>query len=294
MHVSDVRRFYRGRSRTTLLFFARQFHRPWRRLARAMRLSAALPLVAMLGACATVPETGRSQLLLISPEQEFQLGLSEFSKLKQSTPASRDPAQNAMLQRVGRRIAAVAPLPNARWEFVLFDRAGTANAFCLPGGKVGVYTGMLAITQNEAGLATVIGHEVAHAVARHGAERISEGLLVQLGGELLEQALQTRPGATQELILGAYGIGADVGVMLPHSRKQELEADHLGLLYMARAGYDPREAVAFWQRFSAYARQQGGGRIEFLSTHPLDDTRIARLNALMPRALAEYRAAGGR
>ena len=143
---------------------------------------------ALLGACATVPETGRSQILLVSPAQESQLGFQEFEKLKKTVPISRDAAANAQLQRVGQRIAAVASLPNARWEFVLFDKPDTPNAFCLPGGKVGVFSGILPITKDDAGLATVIGHEVAHAVARHGAERMSEAMLIQLGGQILEQA----------------------------------------------------------------------------------------------------------
>lgn len=252
-------------------------------------------LTVALGACATVPETGRHQLLLVSPAEEMQLGLTEFEKMKKQVPISKDVRATALVERVGRRIAAVAPLPNARWEFVLFDKADTPNAFCLPGGKVGVYSGILPITRDEAGLATVIGHEVAHAVARHGAERISQGLLVQLGGEVLAAAMQSRPESTQALVLGAYGIGSEVGVMLPHSREQELEADRIGLIYMARAGYDPREAVEFWQRFKAWSAGHGGGRTPaFLSTHPLDDQRIARLRALLPQAIAEYQKAGGR
>lgn len=241
---------------------------------------------ALLAGCAVVPETGRSQLLLVSAQQENQLGLTEFDKLKQSTSISKDAATTAMLQRVGQRIAAVAPLPNAQWEFVLFDDAKTANAFCLPGGKVGVYTGILPITKDEAGLATVIGHEVAHAVARHGGERLSEGLLLQLGGVALDVAMKNNTQATRQIAQSAYGITSQVGVALPHSRKQELEADHIGLLYMARAGYDPRAAVAFWQRFAAV---KGGGQIAFLSTHPVDATRIARLEELMPQAEEEYR-----
>jgi predicted Zn-dependent protease len=247
-----------------------------------------LTLIA-LSACATVPETGRQQLLLISPAEEAQLGLSEFEKLKRSTPIAKDSGVNALLQRVGQRVAAVAPLPNATWEFVAFDKPDVPNAFCLPGGKVGVFTGILPITQDEAGLATVIGHEVAHAVARHGAERMSEGLLLQMGGEILAVAMQTKPAATRAMIQQAYGIGATVGVALPHSREQELEADHLGLLYMARAGYDPREAVNFWKRFAEWSRGRGGQPVEFLSTHPLDARRIAEIERFLPQAEAEYR-----
>ena len=198
-----------------------------------------------------------------------------------------------MVRRVGERIAAVAPLPNAQWEFVVFDDPKTANAFCLPGGKVGVYTGLLPLAANEDGLATVIGHEVAHAVARHGGERMSEALLTQLGGQLLGTALQNKGEQTRNLWLGVYGLSSQVGWTLPHSRNQESEADHLGLLYMARAGYDPRAAVEFWMRFDAYNKQHGQQHWEFLSTHPLDERRIAALEAQMPAALAEYRKYGG-
>jgi metalloendopeptidase OMA1, mitochondrial len=252
----------------------------------------AMAIIAMLQACETVPETGRRQLSLVGSGEVTQLSLSEFDKLKKETPISHDASQNALVRRVGERIAAVAPLPNAQWEFVLFDKPDVMNAFCLPGGKVGVYSGILKITQNEAGLATVVGHEVSHAVARHGEERMSEGLLLQLGGTALAALTQSRPEAAQQLIQSAYGVGANIGIMLPHSRKQELEADHLGLIYMARAGYDPHEAVAFWQRFKDYNEKQGGGRPpEFLSTHPVDDNRIAQLQELLPQATAEYQKA---
>ncbi len=259
---------------------------------QVIRLSAAL-LFVLLAGCETVPETGRSQLLLISPTQEAQLGLTEFEKLKSSTPISEDAELNDMLQRVGKRVAAVAPLKDARWEFVLFDDPKTANAFCLPGGKVGIYTGILPITKDENGLATVIGHEVAHAVARHGGERVSQGLLVQMGGEALETAMSNQPAATRSLVLQGYGLGSQVGIILPYSRTQELEADQLGLMYMARAGYDPRTAVDFWKRFSAYKGEKSSAPPEFLSTHPVDRTRIAQIQSLMPKALAEYRKAGG-
>ncbi len=251
-------------------------------------------LVGFVAGCATVPETGRRQLLLVSADEEMQLGLSEFEKLKQSTPISKDAALNDMVRRVGQRIAAVAPLPGARWEFVVFDQPDAANAFCLPGGKVGVYTGILPITKDETGLAVVIGHEVAHAVARHGNERMSQALLAQLGGQGLSAALQNSADKTRNLWLGIYAGAATVGWVLPHSRAQESEADRLGLIYMARAGYDPRAAVEFWKRFKAHNDAHGNRQWEFLSTHPLDETRIKALEEQMPAALAEYQKHGSR
>ncbi len=251
--------------------------------------------VALLGllltTCATVPDTGRKQLLLISPPQEMKLGLEAFQKIKQETPISEDPEINALVQQVGKRISAVAPLPDAQWEFVVFDQPDTPNAFCLPGGKVGIYTGILPITRDELGLATVIGHEVAHAVARHGAERMSQGLLAQLGGQIVNIATASKSPQTRALINAAYGVGTTVGVMLPFSRSHELEADRLGQLYMARAGYDPRASIDFWKRFAAWAEKQGKRPPEFLSTHPVGETRIRQLQEFLPQAEAEYRRA---
>lgn len=244
-------------------------------------------IIMLISACTSAPISGRNQLILVSASDEARLGLSEFQKLKQKTPVSQDAQTSAMLQRVGRRIAAVAPLANANWEFVLFEDKA-ANAFCLPGGKVGVYTGLLPVTLDEAGMATVVGHEVAHAVARHGAERISQGLLLEMGGQVLSVAMSKQPAQTQQIISSAYGIGGQVGYILPHSRTQELEADRLGLIYMARAGYDPRQSLAFWQRFSDYMGKKGGQPPVFLSTHPLDQTRINELKRHLPAAMAEY------
>jgi metalloendopeptidase OMA1, mitochondrial len=247
----------------------------------------------LVAACSTVPVTGRKQMLLVSGEQELQLGLTSFDQMKQEVPVSKDARANALVQAVGRRIAAVASkdLPNAQWEFVVFD-SPEANAFCLPGGKVGVYTGILAITKDEAGLATVIGHEVAHAAAHHGAERMSEAMVMQTGGQVVTGLASSDP-RMQALISTVYGAGSTLGRTLPHSRKQESEADHIGLIYMAQAGYNPQEAVNFWQRFSAYNKEKGsGGTPWFLSTHPVDTKRIAALQAEMPEAMKYYRGPG--
>lgn len=233
-------------------------------------------------------------MVLISPSQESQLGLTEFQKMKRAVPVSHDAGINAMVQEVGRRIAAVVPMPNAQWEFVVFDDAKTVNAFCLPGGKVGIYTGILPLTKDATGLATVIGHEVSHAVARHGAERLSEGLIAEGIGIGLGELMRNKPAQATALALQAYGVGSALAVELPHSRKQESEADQLGLIYMARAGYDPRGAVEFWKRFAVFNSRQGGSPPQFLSTHPVDRVRIDQLQQLMPGAVREYEEAGGK
>jgi len=246
--------------------------------------------VAFLNGCSTVPVTGRSQLNLMSAGEEMQLGLTSFDKLKKETPVSRDTAANALLQKVGQRIAAVAraDMPNAQWEFVVFE-SKEVNAFCLPGGKVGVYTGILPITKNEAGMATVLGHEIAHAVARHGGERMTEAMLMQTGGQLLNSSLANTDPRWQAVAQVAYGVTSKVGVELPHSRAQESEADQIGLRYMARAGYNPEVAVQFWQRFAAYNSQQVAATPAFLRTHPTDETRIRQLQQWIPAAKAEFR-----
>lgn len=239
----------------------------------------------LIPACTTVPVTGRQGLNFISSSQELQLGLSSFEQLKREVPISQDAAAKALVQRVGERIAKVAAsdLPDAQWEFVVFESA-EANAFCLPGGKVGVYTGLLPIAQTEAGLAAVIGHEVAHATARHGAQRMSRQMVLAGGQELLGAGVGGKldPG-TQKLALMAYGLGAQVGVDLPFSRSEELEADRIGLTYMAQAGYQPEEAIAFWERFSQ-VQKGGGGTPAFLRTHPMDEERVRELRRWLPEA----------
>jgi len=238
--------------------------------------------------CTTVSETGRKQLILLSPAEETQLGITSFNEMKKEVPVSKDPQANAMVQKVGRRIAAVSGLTNAQWEFVVFE-SKEANAFCLPGGKVGVYTGILPITKDEAGLATVIGHEVAHAAKRHGAERLSNQMLLQTGGQLLGSAVSAADPRWGGVAGTVYGLGSNLGVALPHSRLQESEADHIGLLYMARAGYDPEAAIAFWERFAELDRQSGSGTPWFLKTHPGGEQRIQQLKGWLPEAKAQYR-----
>ncbi len=242
-----------------------------------------------LASCTTEPITGRRQLTgLVSQDQELQLGFNSFDQMKKQVPVSHDPAANAMVQRVGQRIAAVANLPNAQWEFVVFE-SKEANAFCLPGGKVGVYTGILPITQDDNGLATVLGHEAGHALAHHGAERISEAMVLQFGAEAVAAGLSQSSSNLQAAAATAYGLGSQVGVELPHSRTQESSADHIGLVLMARAGYPPEEAVKFWERFAAYNKTQGPGQIWFLRDHPLDEKRIQQLKQWLPEAEKEYR-----
>jgi predicted Zn-dependent protease len=256
--------------------------------AEFLLVSASMALACLLvSSCTTAPVTGRRELSLVSADQEMQLGLASFEELKKNTPVSRDPAANALVQRVGQRIATAASkdLPKAQWEFVVFD-SKEANAFCLPGGKIGVYTGLLPIARDDAGLATVLGHEVAHAAAHHGAERMSQAMVVQAGEKLLDASVSASDPKMQQAATLAYGLGSQVAVLLPFSRKDESEADHIGLVYMARAGYDPQAALEFWQRFAgAVGPSSTPG---FLSTHPVTTARIEQIKKEMPEALAEY------
>jgi len=242
-------------------------------------------LLVVLVACARAPYTNRSQLILIDSQQEMALGTQAFRQVVSRSRIDRDAKVNAAVDDVGRRLAAVAKRPDFRWNFVVFDDDTQVNAFCLPGGKVGVYTGILPVAQDQNGLAVVMGHEIAHAIARHGAERVSQGQLAQLAGQALAVGLGGRPEAG--MVLAAYGLGAQVGVLLPYGRTQESEADHIGLLLMAQAGYDPRAAIEFWERME---RVEHSGAPEFLSTHPSGGTRLQQLRAWMPEATRLYEA----
>lgn len=247
-------------------------------------------LFSLLLSCQSTPVTNRSQLILIPESQEVALGLTAYQEILSKAKLSNDTEKVAMLRRVGERIAAVANQPDYKWEFNLIEDDKQVNAFALPGGKVAVYTGILPLTQTEAGLATVLAHEVAHATARHGGERMSTGLLAQLGMTALNVglALQGKDPKTIEAVSMAYGAGAQVGVLLPFSRKQESEADKIGLIYMAQAGYDPKEALSFWERISKVDKQSPP---EFLATHPSDETRVKQITSWLPEAEKEYQAA---
>ena len=255
-------------------------------------------LAATFVACSKNPITGRSQAHLVSESelqamatQQYQQFLSENRVVAAS--ADRDAE---MVRRVGQRVANAVTkyfnqqgqadaLAGYHWEFNLVQNK-EANAWCMPGGKVVVYTGLLPITQNEAALAMVMGHEISHAVLQHGNERMSQGLIQQLGGVALSVAVSNQPAETQNLFLNAYGVGSQVGVLLPFSRKQELEADHYGMIFGAMAGYNPREAIALWQRMEKASNGQAPP--EFLSTHPAASNRIAQLEKYLPEALKYY------
>ncbi len=249
-----------------------------------------------LVACYTVPETGRSAFSVIGPSDEIRMGISAFNEIKRTEKRSADKNLNAMVQRVGNRVAASAnpDIANAQWEFVLFEN-DQPNAFALPGGKVGVYTGILKITKTDAGLATVLAHEIGHVAARHGAERMSEQLAIGAAGAGLGVALGKQSQSTQQIAMTAFGLGTTGLRVLPHSRAQESEADHIGLIYMAKAGYNPVEAISFWECFRDYNQKKGGTPPEFLSTHPTDQRRIDDLkNRWLPEAQVYYNTSGGK
>ncbi len=255
------------------------------RLRWLVFLSAVLLLAAT--ACQTVPITGRSQLLLLPEGAELQMGYQAYTDVLKKSRISPDPLATAQLRRVGPRIAEATGRTDYRWEFSLIEDP-QVNAFCLPGGKVAVYTGILPITRDDAGLAAVLGHEVAHAIARHGGERISQTLLVQAGLAATQVALANRDPQTVQQVTSLLGAGATVGLLLPWNRSQESEADHLGLIYMAKASYDPHAARDLWVRMAEASRGRQKPP-EFLSTHPADQTRIRQIEGWLPDAMRYYR-----
>jgi predicted Zn-dependent protease len=246
--------------------------------------------------CSSVPLTGRKQLNLIPESEMLSMSFTQYDQFLKDHQESNNAQQVALVKRVGSNIAAAveqylrqngktSEIGNYKWEYHLVEDP-QVNAWCMPGGKIVVYTGILPVTQNENGLAVVLGHEIAHAVAHHGNERMSQGLLAQLGGVALSEALKSKPAQTQQLWMSVYGVGAQVGVLLPYSRTQESEADHLGLIFMAMAGYDPNGALEFWQRMQA---QSQGEPPVFLSDHPANQTRINDIKAELPEAMKYYK-----
>jgi predicted Zn-dependent protease len=239
-------------------------------------------------ACATVPYTQRSQLVLLSESEEMKLGADAYQEVLAKEKVVRDPQVVGLVTEVGDRIARVANKPEYRWQFTVIDDPKQANAFALPGGKVAVYTGIFPVARDTAGLATVVGHEIAHAIARHGAERMSQGVVAQVAGTGLAVSLGNQAPATRNAVMQAFGLGVQVGALMPFGRGQESEADHIGMILMAKAGYDPAAALGLWRRFEA-----GGssGPPEFLSTHPSYGTRVQQLEKWLPEAQSYYRPA---
>ncbi len=256
-----------------------------------------LLLVALfLSSCSTVMLTGRRQLSLVSDSELNQMSFTAYKQLKDSVPLSTDKTNSALVKRVGTNISNAvekfmkangmeSEIKNFEWEYNLF-KVNQVNAFAMPGGKIAVYDGILPKTLNETGLAVVIGHEIAHVVAKHSAERLSQQMAAQYGGAFLGALAGTKSAALEQSIGMLYGIGVQTAVLLPFSRKQEYEADELGLYFMAMAGYNPNEAPKFWERMTA---DNTKGASDFMSTHPSDEKRIARLKEAAPKAMQYYK-----
>jgi len=253
-------------------------------------------LSTLLAGCATVPMTGRKQLTIIPDGEMNAMSFQQYDQVLAESQLSQDAEATAAIKRVGAKIQGAveqyfeqngwsAHLKGYKWEFNLIE-SEQINAWCMPGGKVAFYTGILPLCQDDAGIAVVMGHEIAHAIAEHGNERMSHGMLVQMGGMALSEAIESKPEETQALYMTAFAVGAQYGAMLPYSRKHESEADEMGLIFMAMAGYDPRTAPQFWTRMASLGGQKPP---EFMSTHPSDETRIRELNEHMAEALTYYK-----
>lgn len=234
----------------------------------------------VLGGCATAPVTNRSQFIMLSSQEEMAMGATEAQKVVQKSKISTDRVLQERIKRIGKKIAAVSGRDDFVWEFTVIDDA-TPNAFCLPGGKVFFYTGILKMTENDDQIAAVMGHEIAHALARHGAERMSMQMASNIGASVLAAALNV-PAQYQDLYAQAYGVTSQVGLILPYSRKFENEADQIGVYLMWKAGYEPAQALRFWENMARLSKS-GQKTPSFLSTHPADEERIAQIRAYIPQ-----------
>ena len=240
-------------------------------------------IVSIISACATTPVCNRSTLILIPEAQEISLGKQSYNQILKKEKESEDAQLNEIVRRVGQRIIAVSHMPKLDWEIKLIE-SEQKNAFALPGGKIAIYTGILTVAKNEAGLATVMSHEIAHVIARHGAQRMTQQMLMQ--GAMIGAGLSMKNRTQRNLVLTALGVGVLYGFTLPFSRSHESEADQIGLIYMAKAGYNPNEAIKFWQRFSKIKDKKGPP--EWASTHPADKTRMRGLKGYLSRAKYNY------
>ena len=245
----------------------------------------------ILSGCGAVPVTGRKQILLVSDQEIFQAGLVQYKEYLNGATLSSNPSASTMVKTVGRRLADAtekylrsvglqSEISNFAWEFNLV-RDKQVNAFCMPGGKIVVYEGLLTVAKTEEELAVVLGHEIAHAVAKHSNERMSQEILAQYGMAVLSNVLSEKSAAVRQTATTVFGLGAQVGVMLPYSRKHEYEADYMGIVFMELAGFDSKAAVDFWEKMSSLS---GGSTPEFLSTHPSDAKRVANLQNKIPEA----------
>lgn len=245
-----------------------------------MQFKSFIIVALLLSGCATAPLTNRSQFIMVSAQEEMSMGATEAQKVVQKSKISTDKILQDRIKRIGKRIAAVSGRSDFAWEFTVIDDP-TPNAFCLPGGKVFFYTGILKMTENDDQIATVMGHEIAHALARHGAERMSMQMASNIGASVLSAALNV-PSEYQNLYTQAYGITSQVGLILPYSRKFENEADQIGVYLMWKAGYEPAQALRFWENMARLS-QSGQKAPAFLSTHPADEERIAQIRAYIPQ-----------
>lgn len=254
------------------------------------RFLAAVLAAMMLAGCGNVPLTGRKQVLLVSDQEVYQAGLVQYDEYIKGATLSTDSGKTKMVRSVGQKLAAAtekylkangfaSELDNLAWEFNLVKDT-QVNAFCMPGGKIVVYEGLLTVAQTEDELAVVLGHEIAHAVAKHSNERMSQQILAQYGAAILSNVLSEKSAAVQTVATAVFGLGAQYGLMLPYSRQHEYEADYMGLVFMEIAGYDSESAVGFWTKMSS----AGGSVPEFLSTHPSDGKRIAQIRQRIPEA----------